>query len=426
MNEFDKYNLKNILIYIKEEFGIWCFKDKRFIWMLANLSPQYGKEKMKTFTNLDDYGLLMKIINNCNSSLDEKNKVINEALKRNELCKIDEDGKDLNDLIEVLDYFNPNNPLSKFSNPIIVQNQPEYFKKIITDSKNIIDLELIHCKSGNFWMGSPEEELGRMENETQHKVTLTQDFLLAKYITTESMSLKTFKVYDVNSDEFNNLPPYEKDNYPIFYEAYLKKKDSLIPTSYSRDTALDFCNELNVKFAFSLPAGYAFTLPTEAQWEYACRAGTLTALYNCKDLSTTKGKCKNLDDIAWYQGNTDADIEFHVVGSSYNVGQKAPNHWGFYDMLGNLWEYCFDLYKEYPKTEMIDPCLEVIDDNGYNDIPFVCRGGSFVNDAREIRSASRLQQIGCWVTPNIGMRIALAPIHKSSGKDVRYYLKKDR
>ena len=110
-------------------------------------------------------------------------------------------------------------------------------------------------------------------------------------------------------------------------------------------------------------------------------------------------------------------------GSSYKVGQKAPNDWGFYDMLGNLWEYCFDLYKEYPKTKVIDPCLELIDDNGYDDSPFVCRGGSFVNDACEIRSASRLKQIGNWVTPNIGMRIALAPIHKSSGKDVRYYLK---
>ena len=399
MNGFDKYDLKSILNYIKEEIGIWCFRDKRFMWMLANLSPKYGKDKMKTFTNLDDYGLLMEIINNCNSSLDKKNEVINNALQRNKLCKIDEDGQDLKVLIDVLDYFNPNNPLTKFSNPIIIQNQPEYIKKIISET-NKNNFEFIHCKAGSFWMGSPEEELGRMENETQHKVTLTNDFLLAKFLSTFSIGYKSLMILDENSEDFKNLSEREKAKYLESYNAYLKSKDSLSPRIFTRDTALDYCRDLNIKYAFSLPAGYEFTLPTEAQWEYACRAGTTTALYNGKNLESPSGASSNLSEIAWYWNNCG-----EIYGTPQPVGGKASNDWGLYDMLGNVSELC----KDWHSTSYYNECLAsgtmTIDPQGPETGTYhVCRGGAYHSNSYYCRSASRLSNND---TGHIGFRLVL-------------------
>ena len=117
-------------------------------------------------------------------------------------------------------------------------------------------------------MGSPAGELGRDSDETQHKVTLTQDYWMGKFEVTQAQWQAVMG---------NNPSNYKGDNRPV--------------ENISWNDAKEFCNKLNEKYAGKLPAGYKFDLPTEAQWEYACRAGTTTALNNGTDLTSTTGSC---------------------------------------------------------------------------------------------------------------------------------------
>lgn len=117
---------------------------------------------------------------------------------------------------------------------------------------NGVTLEMIKVKAGTFMMGSPEDELGRWHDETLHKETLTQDYWLGKFPVTQA---QFEAVADYN-------PSYRKgDNLPV---------EGLL-----RDDIRYFCDELNEKYADKLPKGYVFDLPSEAQWEYACRAGAV-------------------------------------------------------------------------------------------------------------------------------------------------------
>ena len=127
------------------------------------------------------------------------------------------------------------------------------------------------------------------------------------------------------------------------------KGDDLPVERVSWSDATNFCAKLtaNEKAAGRLPEGYAYTLPTEAQWEYACRAGTTTALNSGKDLSD-KEECSEMDEVGWYNYNR---------GDSYTypVGQKQPNAWGLYDMHGNVWEWCSDWFGDYSSPTVTDP-----------------------------------------------------------------------
>ena len=139
--------------------------------------------------------------------------------------------------------------------------------------------------------------------------------------------------------------------------------------------------------------GLRFDLPTEAQWEYACRAGTTTALNNGRDLTVSYGRCANLSELGWYDALT----------SCLNaVGRKKPNVWGLYDMHGNIWEWCRDWYEgDYAS----DP--EFLDGQEKREYR-VARGGCFRNDPDKCRSASR----DCFDPAergDIGFRLALVP-----------------
>jgi formylglycine-generating enzyme required for sulfatase activity len=173
--------------------------------------------------------------------------------------------------------------------------------------------------------------------------------------------------------------------------------------------AMDFCARLNerARAAGVLPAGYAFTLPTEAQWEYACRAGTSGAVYGA-----------DLDAIAWYSSNSSVNYD----GPPWNalalgakpgngqagprqVGQKQPNAWGLYDMLGNVYQWCRDFAPgSLPGGSVTDPGGAGTGSNR------VVRGGSWHSEAERCRAAYR-----AWSSPDgrstfIGFRIALAPV----------------
>lgn len=184
------------------------------------------------------------------------------------------------------------------------------------ESSNSIGIKFVLIPPGEFIMGSPTNEPGREGNEASHKVKLTQPFGLA--------------VYEVTQEQYQQV----MGNNPSRFKG---PKNPVEMVSW--DDAVEFCSRLS-----ALPdekaSGYIYRLPTEAEWEYACRAGTTTK-YSFGDNDAQLG------DYAWYDLNSNK--------SSHPVGQKRANPWGLYDMHGNVWEWCHDWYGDYPGGAVEDP-----------------------------------------------------------------------
>ncbi|MBR5737883.1 MAG: formylglycine-generating enzyme family protein, partial [Verrucomicrobia bacterium] len=149
------------------------------------------------------------------------------------------------------------------------------------------------------------------------------------------------------------------------------------------------------KAAGRLPSGYEYALPTEAQWEYACRAGTTTALNSGKNLSD-EWECPEMDEVGWYWYNSG--------NKTHSVGQKQPNAWGLYDMHGNVFEWCLDWWGDYPTSSVTDP--KGASTGSYR----VMRGGCLNRDADRCRSASRLDDSPDDYFIDRGFRVALTPV----------------
>jgi len=201
-----------------------------------------------------------------------------------------------------------------------------------------VPLTLCYCPAGSFTMGSPASEEGRNADEKQMPVTLTKAFWLAQ---TEFTQAQWRAVIGTNPSEFNG------DNLPV---------ESVI-----WEDVQDCLKVMNSRVP--LPSGWKWVLPTEAQWEYACRAGT------------TGAYAGELDQMAWYSANS--AIKTHLVGT------KKANAWGLYDMHGNVWEWCHDLWDgSTPLSGGTDPL-------GTAGSAHVLRGGSWFNLGPPCRSASR-------------------------------------
>ncbi len=235
-----------------------------------------------------------------------------------------------------------------------------------------INLEMVRCPAGSFNMGSPDNELGRWGRETQHPVSISKPFYIAKYEVTQSQYVA---LMGKNPSEFVST------NNPVESVSYYDAKA--------------FCDKLNLKYLNILPQGYKFDLPTEAQWEYACRAGTTTSLNSGKNITSETGACFNLDEIGWYDKNSGV--------STHEVGKKKPNAWGIYDMHGNVWEWCRDWYSDYPSSSVTDPT------GPYGGYSRVRRGGSWFSIARSCRSALRSADDPGFRRNIIGFRLALVP-----------------
>ena len=238
---------------------------------------------------------------------------------------------------------------------------------------NGVKLEMVKIKAGTFMMGSPSSELGRYDNENQHRVTLTRDYWLGKFEVTQAQ-------YEAI---MGNNPSYFKgSNRPV--------------EQVSWNDAQAFCNRLNELCAGKLPEGYKFDLPTEAQWEYACRAGTTTAFSYGNSSDDTK---MNFNGNYPYGGSAKGKYRSQTVEVG-SLGYK--NAFGLYDMHGNVWEWCRDWYSNYT-GETTDPV-------GPSSGPYlVGRGGSWSDCARLCRSASRLIYSPCSRSTPLGFRLALVP-----------------
>jgi formylglycine-generating enzyme required for sulfatase activity len=235
---------------------------------------------------------------------------------------------------------------------------------------NSVGMKLVLIPKGTFMMGSPESEEGRQKEETQHEVTISKDYYLGVYEVTQAQYEKVM----------GKNPSY-------FQGAKVGNENADLPVeNVSWDDTVEFCKRLS-----DLPeekkAGRLYRLPTEAEWEYACRAGSKTA-YAFDDEEGL------LPEYGWFERNSS--------DRTHTVGLLEPNAWGLYDMHGNVWECCSDRYGDYPKGAVSDPSGPKVGSLR------VHRGGSWLFGAADCRSARRFRLVLSGRDDYLGFRVALS------------------
>lgn len=247
---------------------------------------------------------------------------------------------------------------------------------------------------GVIWrMGSPSSEPQRSDNETAHMVTLSDDYFMGIYPVTQKQ-FATFYDGSNPSKSKGDKKPVENFLWQdiMGYNAGGKADDMVID---------DWCFFGRLRSSL----GFEMSLPTEAQWEFACRAGCGTGLYSGKEVTTKKTFCPNADEVAWF-GDENNGANGNTK-STQEVGLKQPNAWGLYDMLGNVDEYCLDLavlpIADYPAQDM----GEVVTDPKGPDSGDrrIVRGGDWWYGAWHIRSAYRQSQRPGSRGDTIGLRL---------------------
>jgi formylglycine-generating enzyme required for sulfatase activity len=261
---------------------------------------------------------------------------------------------------------------------------PAFAGSRAAEERTVAGIKLRWCPAGKFTMGSPADEPERRPDETQVEVTLTTGFWMGKYEVTQGQWKRALGKLPgeltAAGGDANDLPVYNV-NYP---------------------EAEKFCRKLTElgRASGELPAGWEFALPTEAQWEYACRAGTKTASAFGDKLSSKQA---------------------NFQGKSYNGGEKGPslnratpvgsypaNAWGLHDMHGNVYEWCRDWYHEKLPGGR-DPDLSPVKGAKNRDGTYsrVRRGGGWCDDGEPCRSARRLRYEPERRSDHIGFRVAV-------------------
>jgi formylglycine-generating enzyme required for sulfatase activity len=231
---------------------------------------------------------------------------------------------------------------------------------------NSIGMKLVRIPAGQFRMGSPGTEAEREPEEALHEVAITRPFWMGAYEVTQAEYAKIESKPTAHfSAERGGGPDHPVEN--IEWNA-----------------AVAFCNKLSA-LAAETQAGRKYRLPTEAEWEYACRAGTTTPFHFGRSLSAS-------------QANFNGNYPYAAEKGAYlrrtaKVGSYPPNAFGLYDMHGNVAEWCADwydpdYYNSSPEESPRGPPVGVLSDD-YNNFFLVVRGGCWLDDARACRSASR-------------------------------------
>jgi formylglycine-generating enzyme required for sulfatase activity len=243
-----------------------------------------------------------------------------------------------------------------------------------------ISMEMIFCPPGTFTMGSPTSETGLGGDETQHQVTLTNGFYLGKYEVTQAQYQT---VMNGNSAGLNADPSqFKGSNRPVERASW--------------EDAQIFLTRLNSieQSAGRLPNGWKYVLPTEAEWEYACRAGTTTAYSWGNDINSS------LANYNWDGGGDDGNDSKQTV----NIGQFSANPWGFFDMHGNVWEWVSDWKANYLTGAQTDP------EGPASGSARVIRGGSWSNPGTGLRSARRHLHSPSSRNGSIGFRVGFQAV----------------
>ena len=223
---------------------------------------------------------------------------------------------------------------------------------------NSIGMKLVLIHAGSFTMGSPIEEVGRNEIEKQHEVTISKSFYLCAFEVTQEQYEKVMG---------NNPSHFKGHQLPVEMVTF--------------DNAVSFCEKLS-ELQEEKAAGRVYRLPTEAEWEYACRA-TSTTMYFFGDTADELG------DYAWFG---------KFPGETHPVGEKKSNRWGLYDIYGNVFEWCQDRDSASSSGLVTDPF-------GPSKNQRIARGGEW--SSQECRSATRVFPPKNTESAGIGFRVVL-------------------
>jgi formylglycine-generating enzyme required for sulfatase activity len=241
---------------------------------------------------------------------------------------------------------------------------------------------MVWIAPSTFAMGSPATEPARNTDETQHPVTLTKGFCLGKHEVTQAEYLAV------------------RGNNPSYFPGDLSRPVEMV----SWNDAVAYCAALTTRErnAGRLPAGYGYRLPTEAEWEYACRAGTTTPFHYGNELRSGMANF-----YGYYEYRVGNPSYYNAAGiylaRTTSVGNYAPNGWGLYDLHGNAWEWCQDWYGTYPSGSVRDP------QGAPTGSVRVIRGGDWNYNASGCRSALRYGYAPANRDNRIGFRLVLAP-----------------
>jgi formylglycine-generating enzyme required for sulfatase activity len=236
-----------------------------------------------------------------------------------------------------------------------------------------VQMVFVLIPKGKFMMGSPKTEDGHQGDENQHEVEITKPFYLAKYPVTQqqykALMKKNPSYFQAGKEGGDKVKDLDTDAFPV--------------ESVSWKDAQAFCRAMRYKDKY----GRKFRLPTEAEWEYACRAGTKTVYWFGDDP-------KKLGDHDWFSENS--------IHRTHVVGTKNANPWGLYDLHGNVWQWCQDVSGDYPKEAVTDP-------QGPNEgFKRMIRGGCWGSDAWLCRSAKRSSYLPEYRYDFLGFRVAVA------------------
>ncbi len=247
----------------------------------------------------------------------------------------------------------------------------------------LMSTNLVSILPGTFTMGSPTNEALRNSDEAQHVVTLSRSFYMGKYPVTQGEYLA---IRGSNPSSHTGDP-----NYPVEHVRWVE--------------ATNYCGlrTAQEQAAGLIPTNWVYRLPTESEWEYACRAGRTTAFYLGSALRSQQANFAGTNEYDAAIGNIPNPSGVRV-GDTTVVGSYAPNGWGLYDMAGNVQELCQDWYDAYPSTPVTDP------QGPASGSQRVFRGGAFSLSAVDCRSAVRAA-----VAPNStgfrnGFRVVLARV----------------
>jgi formylglycine-generating enzyme required for sulfatase activity len=260
----------------------------------------------------------------------------------------------------------------------VVQVIPIYSSKlkkaryfIETLSKDI-HLDLVEIPAGSFKMGTPESEKESLNSERPQREVTLNTFCMGRYPITQEQWRVVATLPQINQELNPDPSKFKGDKRPVETVSWLD--------------AMEFCRRL------SKHTRREYRLPSEAEWEYACRAGTTTA-YSFGE------NAAELGEYAWYSDNSESQ--------THPVGEKQPNGFGLYDMHGNVWEWCADDWHDSYKGAPKDGSVWIKDDKNYEapETSNLLRGGSWYISARLCRSACRLNFDARSQDDHVGFRV---------------------
>jgi formylglycine-generating enzyme required for sulfatase activity len=275
--------------------------------------------------------------------------------------------------------------------------------------------KMVPIGGGSFMMGSSDKEKNRKADEgPQRKVNISPFWMAAYEVTRDEFDV-FYKDETISQNSEVDAVTRPSQQY-IDFSGGMGKEGGYPVNSLSQYAALMYCKWLYSK------TGIFYRLPTEAEWEYACRAGTNTAYFFGND-------AKDLPAYAWYKNNSNDKFE--------KTGQKKPNAWGLYDMLGNVMEWTLDHYDEKTLAKMSENITDPAVAFNPEPYPKVLKGGGFSDEAKDLRSAAKIAsdpewnrrdpqipKSKWWLTDalSVGFRI-MRPLKQPSAQEAEQFFK---